>query len=536
VAARRSLRPVRAAAFLLWAALIIAPAVITFAPTQGWSGTPASATLACLCTIAIAWAAGGWRWFFLLTYPLALFGAYALGADLVSRVDLLELLLLSGASTPWHETTAVLSSHALGIGSVAVALLALALWPAIERNAPTPRAGDRRTLRWAVPALLAVTAAAAAVTPGSFLAAWPVNIIALAYAKVSGNGSWIDKALPFSVANPRDPAATWQASRTAGAQPDGRETYVLVIGESVRADRLGHCGNARDVKVSVPQALVFCDVLAGASNTSISVPLLISRNRPGGLLRVSRDATFMKAFEEAGFSTHWLSVQEPYIAWPDAQHVSYWKPDRPDAEVLLPPLERLLAASPNARNLIVLHTYDAHFPYCNRFDAAQAPIHVDCRGFALPGSMSRAKLVDSYDNAVAESMRFFDRLAAILSRQEGDAFLLYTSDHGENLLDDGRGLLLHALSFPTRWDTRVPAIAWANAQWRSRHPAQWEQLRSNQRERLVHADLVPTLLGAAGISYLEARPWVTDLTRAKPGPRVRWVQRGLGSVVDGDQL
>jgi arylsulfatase A-like enzyme len=52
----------------------------------------------------------------------------------------------------------------------------------------------------------------------------------------------------------------------------------------------------------------------------------------------------------------------------------------------------------------------------------------------------------------------------------------------------------------------------------------------------MHADLVPTLLGAAAIEYADKRSDAVDLTRASPGPRVRWVSKRLGSTLDGDSL
>jgi len=49
------------------------------------------------------------------------------------------------------------------------------------------------------------------------------------------------------------------------------------------------------------------------------VPLLISRDMPGQPFRVSTDATFVHALQEAGFETHWLGDQGGSLAWPDAQ-------------------------------------------------------------------------------------------------------------------------------------------------------------------------------------------------------------------------
>jgi glucan phosphoethanolaminetransferase (alkaline phosphatase superfamily) len=114
---------------------------------------------------------------------------------------------------------------------------------------------------------------------------------------------------------------------------------------------------------------------------------------------------------------------------------------------------------------------------------------------------------------------------------------MYTADHGENLLDDGRKLFQHALKDPTRWDTTVPAVMWASDEWRASNSARWERLRANHESAAMHADLVPTLLGSAAIRYVDERQVAIDLGVMSPAAnRTRWVMRRLGEKVDVVQL
>jgi arylsulfatase A-like enzyme len=89
---------------------------------------------------------------------------------------------------------------------------------------------------------------------------------------------------------------------------------------------------------------------------------------------------------------------------------------------------------------------------------------------------------------------------------------------------------------PTRFDTRVPKNFWASESWRKDHPREIQALEAHRNVPAMHADLVPTLLGAADIRYAEPRKDVVDLTRAAPGARTRWVEPRLGVAVDGDRL
>ena len=95
--------------------------------------------------------------------------------------------------------------------------------------------------------------------------------------------------------------------------------------------------------------------------------------------------------------------------------------------------------------------------------------------------------------------------------------MIFTPDHGENPLDDSRAIRQHALRHPTQRDTHVPAIFWANDAWRATHAAQWMQLASQVGAPLMHADMVPTLMDAAGVRYDEPRALPVDLlARAVP--------------------
>ena len=168
----------------------------------------------------------------------------------------------------------------------------------------------------------------------------------------------------------------------------------------------------------------------------------------------------------------------------------------------------------------------------------QLPFQADCSKLSgLPDDSTLPDFIRAYDNAVAESLRFVDAVISEAAQAGGSSFVMYTADHGENLLDDGRKLFQHALKDPTRWDTTVPAVMWASDEWRASNSARWERLRANHEAKVMHADLVPTLLGSAAIRYVDERQVAIDLGAMSPAAdRTRWVMRRLGEKVDGDQL
>ncbi|MEJ8853087.1 sulfatase-like hydrolase/transferase [Variovorax robiniae] len=515
---------------LAWAAILLVPALWIYGGSRAWDSRAAWLVVASAAFFGLLRALVGLRAFLALTYVPALFGVLAVAAERLRDVNLLEAALIRPNPA---EAWPVIQPYVLWIALAAI-LFATPIWVAFRR--PSIRMARRRGA-WAT--LAAITVAAmmvGAVFHETVLRAWPLNVISVAAASALGRDNFLSTVSPYAATNPRSASASWGATRGAGVHPQ-HETYILIIGETMRADRLGACGGPGQVGLSHRDAIIYCDVMSGSSSTHTSVPLLVSRDMPGGAYRVSKDATFMKAFEEVGFRTWWLALQERGIAWPDANTDVFLPPKRTDRETLLPSLRSVLALGA-PRKLIVLHAYGAHFSYCDRYDAANAPFPADCSklsGFPDPSTLPDFRR--AFDNATAESLRFVDAVISDVAQAGGSAFVMFTPDHGENLLDDKRKLFQHALKDPTPWDTRVPAVIWASDEWRAGNAARWDKLRANHAAKAMHADVVPTLLHAAAIRYVDERPAVVDLgATSPPADRTRWVMRRIGEKVDGDQL
>jgi len=516
-----------AAAELLWLVLLIVPAAGSLPATWSWTRTDVALAVGpvWLCVAARLLFPG--RRFFAATLPIAALGVLHLGAAALRGVDLLDLAL------QWRSYTALEIKAALGpyaAALVVVAALLLALGALAGRLGPR-RHVALRTRR----AVAGATLAAALLVPASaWTRLWPVQPVLVAAAALPESPSLARHLFPqASIDNPRDPVASWNASRMAGAP--AAETVVFVIGEAVRSDYLAECGGPARVRRLAAGALVACDVTAGADATAMSVPLLISRELPGHAQRVSSDPTFLHALQEAGFETHWYDVQNHQIAYPDAQHQDFAAHIGRDGPLLLPRLADALARPASLKG-IVLHANNAHDPYCDRFDAASAPYAVDCAARGAWNQQRMREIRLAYADAVDASIGFLNEVVAALDRRAEPVFLVYSPDHGEGLMDDGRGIALHALRQATSWDTHVPAVFWANRAWRDVHPREWSRLASQTAQPLMHMDLVPTLLDAAGVRYDEPRALAVDLL-ARPVPaRQRFVQTAPGRTITWQAL
>ncbi|MES2299167.1 MAG: phosphoethanolamine transferase [Pseudomonadota bacterium] len=284
---------------------------------------------------------------------------------------------------------------------------------------------------------------------------------------------------------------------------------VLVIGESVRSDHLGINGYARATTpklAAMGQALItFPDVASTANWTYAAVPNIVSRP-----VRRER-ASLVGTFKEAGFMTAWLSNQEPalYNGGADVSEFSDSEMDRhlrKDSTLL--PLFKSFVRQAGPRQFVVLHMNGSHEPYDERYGGDSrifAPTLSDI-GVGFPHLEHKAEAINSYDNSIVELDTFLAQVIRALDAEARPAIVLFTSDHGENLFDDRRGLFMHAGSVATRADTHVPMLAWMNRPYLTQYPALAAALRANAGKKISHRNIFPSLLELGGIDWDQRAP------------------------------
>ena len=510
----------------VWVLLYLVPVITTGSSVNTWDISPWYLVAVSTWYIAFAACLLGRSLFLLITFPIVLAGIMVVAGDLLRNVNLIEFISFSDTFST-EEIVVSIAPYRYWIILVILALgfIALGVWVSSAEQ----KYDRRKNL-----VMLAFGVALVLYLPASsWVRAWPASILSVAFAQQVDNQSLLASLFPDAAVNPREGAVAWDAERASVI--DESELYVLVIGESVRPDRMAECGGRKGMHSIDPDSIVYCDVLSGSSSTYTSVPLLISRDNPGLDRRISKDASFISAFGQLGFSTYWLSSQELSIAWPDAEHQKIGS-GQLDEDRLMPLVEQALSSAAS-KKLLVLHAYNAHFHYIDRYrqDEAVFPVKVNLRN-EIPSRAHLDQWWNAYDNAVNESMKFLDILITRLKAESGRVFLMYTSDHGENMLDDDRDLTDHALTFPTRWDVTVPTVIWSNQRWRENNTGKHEFLQRNLQRPLMHLDLVPTLLGAADIVYRDERSLPVDLTSEVVGKRERIVQKRLGEVISENEL
>lgn len=325
---------------------------------------------------------------------------------------------------------------------------------------------------------------------------------------------------------------SYQASDT---RPDSiSQIYVLVVGETARADNFGILGYSRNTTPQLSKlgksVVAFRDALTMSNTTHKSVPMLLSSvASQGNFNDIYSQKGIISAFRQAGYSTTFISNQRRNGSFIDflgseAEQVTFLKDHLPlKAELaddsILTPLKACLDSYRGGRLFIVLHTYGSHFNYLDRYPKHYRPQFTPDR-FAEASRENRTLLVNAYDNTIANTDAFLARVIALVQAKHVPAGLVYVSDHGEDIFDDSRNRFLHASPIPTYYQIHVPFIVWTSGEYRSLYPGKWQQIASHSRLP-ISTSLVTfhTLLDMSGVNskYLDRTDALSSpLFKVKP--------------------
>lgn len=308
------------------------------------------------------------------------------------------------------------------------------------------------------------------------------------------------------------------------------EVYVLVIGETSRADHWESFGYQRPTNPGwrdIEGLVCYPHALSESNTTHKSVPLLLSplsANEFGDSINSVK--SLITAFRESGFHTAFISGQQRNHSYIDffgseADTCIFIRDDISDHPVvdldLLPYVSDQLQ-SRYPKLLIVLHTYGSHFSYADRYTADSAVFKPD--GPVAADMAHKRELINAYDNTIVGT---WNLLRSVIDAVEADgvaAAVLYTSDHGEDLFDDSRHLLLHASPRPTFYQLHVPYLVWLSPDYRKAFPKALAIAESNRDKDIASSEsFFHTALDLACIRYAGFNDSLSVLSRHYASPR-----------------
>lgn len=292
------------------------------------------------------------------------------------------------------------------------------------------------------------------------------------------------------------------------------EIYVLVIGETLRADNMRVYGYERNTTPHMTamdkdsSMVIYRDAITMSNTTHKSVPMIMSDIASEAFDSIYYRKGLITAFKEAGFKTAYYSNQRRNHSFIDffgseADQVIFLKDSVSitgnvnDME-LVELLKQRLAEYAGGKLLVVLHCYGSHFNYKDRYPESMAKYKPDM----IPSAERkyRAQLINAYDNTVLQADEVVYQVVQSLSEKDVNSAMIFTSDHGEDIFDDSRGRFLHASPQPTYYQLRVPLCVWCNDKYKQEYGKKWASLWATKDIPVSTNKVVfHTLLDMAGI-------------------------------------
>lgn len=423
-------------------------------------------------------------------------------------------MLRNVLATDLNETLELLSP------GMALHLLVYAGLPLLALTRVDVRAGTARREWWLLPVALGVAVVVAALAlfaAGNQLVpqlrehheirylVTPGNVVASAVQLVTaGHGPRAGEALL--------PVGTDARKIAAPAQPP--TVLVIVVGETVRAQNWGLNGYARQTtpQLAARDVLNFQHVTACGTNTETSLPCMFSvyGRRHYDEVAIRNSESLLHVAHHAGVNVIWRDNQSgckgvceglPHDNPLDIPAAPLCNGDGCLDEALLIGLrEKILAA--NGDMLIVLHQMGNHGPaYFQRYPQAFRQFSPACETNEL-WTCSDEQIVNAYDNAILYTddmlAKTIDMLAALSPSRR--TALIYVSDHGESLGE--QGIYLHSLPRAIAPDTQthVPMVAWFSPGFLSQRGIDRRCLEKTTTAPVSHDNLFHTALGVLGVS------------------------------------
>ena len=300
-------------------------------------------------------------------------------------------------------------------------------------------------------------------------------------------------------------------ARPASARP---LLLFLVIGETARHGnfQLGGYERPTNPGLSATRGVHYFDsVTSCGTTTAVSVPCMLSplgRER-FSLSAAARSPNVLTELAQAGVEvslrtnnsgSKGISGRRSTLDFSDSRAPPLCDDASCLDSVLLQGLEPAMLEGKGDR-LMVFHQMGSHGPaYFQRYPRTSEAFRPACR-FNDIGRCSPEEIRNAYDNTVVYTDWLLTEMIALLQKVSGryDTALVYLSDHGESLGENG--VHLHGAPFEVapQEQLRIPMLLWMSEGYQARSGIDGDCMRRQRSEPTSHDNLYHTLLGAMAV-------------------------------------
>lgn len=309
---------------------------------------------------------------------------------------------------------------------------------------------------------------------------------------------------------------------------------ILIVGETSRAANFSLGGYAHETNPRLKQdnVVYFPNTTSCGTATAISVPCMFSNmprqnydeelaHHQEGLLDIIQRAGIQVLWNENDGGCKGACDRVPHQDVTALNLPGLCIDGECQDEALFHQLEDYINNLQHD-GVIVLHTIGSHGPtYYNRYPAAFRKFTPTCDTSQIQ-TCTQEQLVNTYDNTILYIDYLVDKAIKLLQSKQ-DKFttsLVYLSDHGESLGEDG--VYLHGLPYSIAPETQkhIPMLIWLSEDYQKRYGVDNQCLQKEAQQKNFSQDnLFSTMLGMTGVSTKEYRAQDDILTACRGEPK-----------------
>jgi len=322
------------------------------------------------------------------------------------------------------------------------------------------------------------------------------------FVKAVKQRTWSKSKEPLKIVAP-------DATRT----PSGHKSlFVLVVGETARAEQFSLNGYKRDTNPELKQLDVynFTDVHSGGTDTAESLPCMFSDLGRSSYSRSEalKRENLLDILKRTGVNVVWLDNNSGSKGVADRVELkSYSGANDPLLcsteecfdEILLQDFDKLLSEN-SGDMLLVLHQKGSHGPsYYKRSPKNFKLFTPECTQDNVQ-DCEQQSIINAYDNTIAYTDHFLASLIKRLQKEKYPTAMLYVSDHGESLGENN--IYLHGLPYTIapKQQTHIPMIFWGSGFFLDEKGIDRTMLAGHQHDQFSHDNLFHTVLGVFQVS------------------------------------
>ena len=293
---------------------------------------------------------------------------------------------------------------------------------------------------------------------------------------------------------------------------------ILVLGETSRAQNFSLGGYERETNPRLKQddVIYFANTTSCGTATAVSVPCMFSNmprahydeelaHHQEGVLDILQRAGIRVLWNDNDGGCKGACDRVPHQNVTDLNLTGQCIDGECYDEVLFHNLESYID-NLQQDGIIVLHTIGSHGPtYYNRYPAEFKKFTPTCDTNEIQ-SCTQQQLTNTYDNTILYIDYIVDKAIKLLQSKQ-DKFttsLVYLSDHGESLGENG--VYLHGLPWSIAPETQkhVPMLLWLSEDYQQRYGVSSQCLQQRAKTDPYSQDnLFSTLLGLLGVDTHE---------------------------------